>query len=187
MDHQYYYHEHLLRLFVPLVYKTLARCNIHSAHIHYDDYWQELRIKLLQIAQNFDGQPLTNDDDRYRFTAYAQRGLYWHLIDLIRRDQRDLARQETPEDLQAFLENLSEPENIHQAPPSIASMYITRFIEQARHHLSEEEYQLFLLLTTEVGTYTEIAEILGITRENLYKRRIQLRRKLRPLKYLLKK
>ena len=66
-------------------------------------------------------------------------------------------------------------------------MYITRFIEQARHYLSEEEYQLFLLLTTEVGTYTEIAEILGITRENLYKRRIQLRRKLRPLKYLLKK
>ena len=79
MDHQYYYHEHLIRLFAPLVYKTLARCNIHSAHIHYDDYWQELRIKLLQIAQNFDGQPLTNDDDRYRFTAYAQRGLYWHL------------------------------------------------------------------------------------------------------------
>lgn len=48
---------------------------IYPSDNQYEDYLQELRIKLIKIAENFDGDPLVKD--KYRFTNFAKRGLTW--------------------------------------------------------------------------------------------------------------
>ena len=173
MDDKYYYHEHMLRMFAPLLYKTLSRAGIDSRHLYYDDYLQELRLKLFHISRSFDGQPLFNDDDRYRFVAYAQRGLYWYLIDLL--------RMEPP--CTASLDHF--PQYQDDLTPLQTPIFLESFIAAARQRLSEDEFQLFQLLASDCGTYNEIASILNITRENLYKRRCKLKQKLHDIRNLL--
>lgn len=59
---------------------------IYPSDNQYEDYLQELRIKLIKIAENFDGDPLVKD--KYRFTKFAKRGLTWYLINLLRSDKK---------------------------------------------------------------------------------------------------
>ena len=75
----------LLIEFKPLIYKTLSRLRIHPHHMNFDDFFQELQIKLVEIYQGFEGDPLRVEADRYKFTAYAGNGLYWRGIDLFKK------------------------------------------------------------------------------------------------------
>ena len=52
----------------------------------YDDFFQELQLKLVDLYTHFDGLPLEKEIDRYRFTSYAKTGLYWHGLNLLRKD-----------------------------------------------------------------------------------------------------
>ena len=54
-------HEKLLSQFEPLLFKTLSRVNMRRIHADYDDYLQELRLKLLTLADKFDGDPFKED------------------------------------------------------------------------------------------------------------------------------
>lgn len=78
--------ELLLAQYTPLLHKVMKSLHLQSFDTQYEDYLQELRIKLIEIAKDFDGDP--RDKDKYRFTNYAQRGLRWYLIDLLRKNKK---------------------------------------------------------------------------------------------------
>ncbi|HLR92856.1 MAG TPA: sigma-70 family RNA polymerase sigma factor [Atopostipes sp.] len=168
----------LLIEFKPLIHKTIHRLNIHPRHINYDDYFQELQMKLIQIYQSFDGDPLYNKEDRYKFTAYAGNGLYWRGIDLFK--DKQFTSLPTMEDMQ--LEQLIED----SGSISEGSVYIEDFLTKAQVRLTESEYLLFLYLAEGKYTITEIAELMNVSRGTVYKRRAKIQKKLEDIKECLK-
>lgn len=76
----------LLSQYEPLIHKTLSRMNIKQHYRDYDDFAQELRLKLVDIYETFDGNAC-EEADKFRFSSYAGKGLYWYGINLIRTQQ----------------------------------------------------------------------------------------------------
>lgn len=74
MDSHKHQEEQLLVQFEPLLFKTLGRLNIRRVNADYDDFLQELRLKLLTISDKFDGDPYK--EDVFRFLGFAKQSLY---------------------------------------------------------------------------------------------------------------
>ncbi|AMB99883.1 hypothetical protein AWM75_07840 [Aerococcus urinaehominis] len=79
--------EQVIREFTPLIYTAIYRFGLSRHHRHFDDYYQELSLKLLSLTNTFDGDVL--GADRYQFTAYATTSLRRYMIDLWRKYQQD--------------------------------------------------------------------------------------------------
>src|SRR5699024_8270298 len=88
------YLDDLLKQFKPLIHKTMNRMKIFQNHMDYDDFIQELQIQLIEILHRFDGDPLASDEDRFKFTAYASNGLYWHGLNLLKKNAPELIHAE---------------------------------------------------------------------------------------------
>lgn len=176
MDHHSLYKSYLLKQFEPLLHKTLHRLSIFQGHGSYEDYLQELRLKLLAIEAEFDGKPLKGDG--IRFAAYAGKGLYWHLVNLLRSDNRQ----------QEFLvEDISLVSDLEAPPiPFLEGTHaLTTFMEEVNQRLTQEELTLFYTLADGSYTMNEIATGYGVTRKTIYDRKKKLVAKLASLKYLL--
>lgn len=178
MDVRSLHRSRVLAQFEKLIHRTLARAQVSQQHMFYDDYAQELRLKLLEIERNFDGQAL--GADRIRFVAFAGRGLYWQLISLLRKEKRVL-----PSENVADLLDYGAGELVCTAPGETASTGMLVFIEEARRILTGDEFELFLLLCDGTWSMVELAEYYGVGRQTMYKRKEKLARKLEKLKGLL--
>ena len=170
----------LLIQFEALIHKTMQRLNIPQTNMFYEDFTQELYIQLIEIYYTFEGDPLAIEVDRYKFTAYAGRGLYWHGLNLLRQDKLDTFQATDEEQLDWLQE---QEEQLTQT--SSASLYIEDFLKQARARLAVEDYRLLLYLVE--GTYTmkELAKLLGVSRDTIYQRRKRIQDRLQDLKECL--
>ena len=173
MDFQSLYRSRVLAQFEPLVHKTLARLFISPRHVSYEDYAQELRLKLLEIEAGFDGKAL--GEDRMRFVAFAGRGLYWFLISLLRKEKK--AVSVSFDDIEAAIEC--------EVPVESSRLELVLFLEEARRRLDAGEFELFQLLMHGEWTVTEIARFYGVQRKAIYRRKKKLVDKLSDLKDLL--
>src|SRR5690625_3012284 len=121
----------------------MNRLNILQNNIHYEDFTQELQIQLIDIYQSFEGSPLASEIDRYKFTAYAGQGLYWHGLNLLRQDTLDTINPTDEAEMDWFMEEEGEPSY---------SLYIEDFFQQAKRRLAAEDYLLVLYMSE--GKYT---------------------------------
>lgn len=176
IDYRSLYKSRVLDQFEPLIHKTLSRLFISQTHVNYQDYFQELRIKLLDIEATFDGDAMGKD--RIRFVAYAGQGLKWHLLSILRKNSRQ--KEVSVEDITTLAEETIMP--IESSKAAVLS-----FLEEIRRRLTLEEYELVLMLCDDTFTIEEIAEYFGIRRQTVYKRRAKIVSKIEDLKYLLLK
>ncbi|MCY3044196.1 sigma-70 family RNA polymerase sigma factor [Aerococcus urinae] len=167
------YADRLLREFEALIHKTLADLTIRKCHGDYQDYAQELRLKLLDLAEAFDGNPL--GEDRYRFVAYAGRYLRWSLLDLLRQSQR--FPQLTLSEHQDLLTESAETEAF--------DLGAADFLQAVQETLSERDYQLTLALAERDFSIAEIARTFGVARKTIYQWKTRLAQLLLPFKDLL--
>lgn len=167
--------EQLLDQYNPLIHRVMKSLYIYPSDNQYEDYLQELRIKLIKIAENFDGDPLVRD--KYRFTNFAKRGLTWYLIDLFRSDKK--AKDEVSllditfieEDGLGLLEDSRLP--------------VISFYEEVKKRLNSTEITLFWALLSGNYTSQQLAMEYGVSRKTISKRKKQIRDKLQSLKIIL--
>lgn len=170
------FQEQLILKFKPLIHKVLRSVYLNPSNPNYDDYYQELSLELINIVQNFKGDPL--GDEQYIFTAYAQRGLKWFLIDKIRADKfphfeisaSDAIYYENEEGLE-FNSSLTSGVNL--------------FMTEAKKRLNAKESELFKYIASGDYTLTELAKHFGLSRKTISKRKGQIKEKLKNLKYIL--
>lgn len=168
-------HEKLLSQFEPLLFKTLSRVNMRRIHADYDDYLQELRLKLLTLADKFDGDPFK--EDLVRFLGFAKQGLYRYTLDLIRKsaENADFVGSDVSE-----LSELLHSDFVFGLSPEIQV-----FIEQANEVLTVKEREIFAYLLQGGYTGQDIADELGISRKIMNKYKSRIKEKLMPLKGIL--
>ena len=170
----------LIAKFTPLIHKTMHRLNISRDHMLYDDYFQELQIKLIHMYRSFDGDPLINETDSFKFTAYAGKGLYWRGIDIIRNKKLTSYELIENENLELLMQENHTHTNLVES-----NSILEDFFRQAKSRLSEQEYLLFRYLSEGDYSIQEIAKIFNVSRATIYKRREMIQRKLEDLKECL--
>lgn len=168
--------EQLLKQFEPLLFKTLGRLNIGRRRIDYDDYLQELRLKLLYLAEQFDGDPFK--EDIYRFLGFAKQSLYRYTLDLLKKHSQkfDVVNSDVSE-----LGTILHSDLIFDSNPEIQE-----FFKKASQVLTLKERHIFLLMVEGGYTIQEMADRFGVSRKTMNKYRKTIREKLAPLRGLLK-
>lgn len=144
----------IIQQFEALIHHVLTQWTLPNGS--YDDYAQELRLKLLDLAQAFEGDPL--GADRYPFVAYARRGLRWQLMDLVKQDSQPDALP-----LETFQETLSAPD-----PQPDSQLVLHQALAQVQAQLPASHHQL-LTLRLQGYSMTECSQVLGVSRKTLYK------------------
>ena len=86
-DHYPLDQEQLLARYRLLLHHVLHQYHLLAKDQDYDDYFNELYLHLVRLARDFDGDALS-ESDRFRFVGYAQRGLSWHLGQLLAKRSR---------------------------------------------------------------------------------------------------
>lgn len=163
--------EQILIQYNRLIHRVLSDNGQKKTDNNYEDLYQELSIKLIEIAEKFSGDPI---EDAYVFTAYAQQGLQWYLIDLLRSYSSVSVEIPlsnfifTPVGAESFSEN------------------ITAFLSEAKKRLTKSENQLFQSLING-QTLSELAKDLGVSKNTMSKRKKRIIEKIKDLKHLLLK
>lgn len=151
--------EQLHQHYQKLLHYILHRYHLSSRNEQYDDLYQELYLQLVAVAQQFDGDPLT---DRYRFTAYAKTRLCWWMNDYFKQQRPPAVLLQVKDEPSTYMDT-------HQAE---------QFMNMAQSLLSEEEYEFLLYVLEEGISASEKAERLGISRKTYYQRKQKLTKKL---------
>ena len=162
--------ELLLNQYQLLIKKVLRETNVYESHNSYEDYYQELSIKLIEIAKKFEGDLFVGD--KYQFVSYAQKGLNWYLLDLLRSDSsynHEFALSEF-----TFIED-----NTKVMPDKMLSFYA-----EVRKRLNSEEFIIFKGIANNY-TLKEIAEWLKVSPTTIAKKKRRLVAKLNDLKHIL--
>ncbi|MGX7107817.1 sigma-70 family RNA polymerase sigma factor [Hutsoniella sourekii] len=169
------WYREILDQFEPLLHKTLNSLGIYGFHPDRDDYLQELRLKLIDLALSFQGD-LKDLDVARQFVAYSQRGLRWHLINLLKQpnaDKLDFSDVSIESEWEAM--GCLDPQD-----------YLTQdLLSQLRLILNPTEYQIVHLIATDKLTMTQVAEELNLSRKTLYQYRQRIQDKLAPYKDFL--
>lgn len=167
---------HFINSFQPLVYKTLSRLNISQANPDFEDCVQELTVHLLKLRELFHEDIFKSDKNRFKFTAYAAKGLYWFGLNLIRYSNKEYSYASTAEDIEYF------SEKYNNEIKSTTKLHIKDFFIQAKKRLSEEDYQLLIYISEGVYTSTEIAKLLNVSRSTVYDRKYKIQARLEDLR-----
>ena len=171
------YLEKLLIQFQALIHKTMNRLNLRQHDMDYDDLTQELQLHLLTIFESFQGDPLRSEADRYKFTAYAGRGLYWHGLNLLRQNKMNPVHISDNEEMDWLIEQEGDSDKETQT-----NIYIEDFLKQAQGRLSEEDYSLLLHIVEGKYTMDELAGLMGVSRDTIYQRKKKIQQRLLNIK-----
>lgn len=162
----------LLLEFEPLLHRVLKDAYLDRDHLFYEDFLQELRLKLLTMATHFDGQAL--GEDRYRFTAYCRRGLLWYAQDLKAKFRNQAAPQA----------DMTENALMDQSQPQISTTLQT-FLQAAQDRLSPEDFLFVRLSGLADYSLQDLCRFFKCSRQALYQRRKRIAHRLSGLKDLL--
>ncbi|MCR8968925.1 LuxR C-terminal-related transcriptional regulator [Facklamia sp. 7083-14-GEN3] len=158
-------------LFDPLIHHCLHHYQLSVYDIDYQDHLQEMRLELLRLYQNFQGDPLNCQDDRYQFVAYAGKGLRWFLLNRFRQS----AHQVTPTDpltLSDLIEEAGEAETQE-------AQYLLE--QSAKEHLTRRELKIFNLILKGKWLNWEICQLCQISERTLRYDKKRIANKLRHL------
>ncbi|MBG9981874.1 sigma-70 family RNA polymerase sigma factor [Aerococcaceae bacterium DSM 111020] len=158
-------HSHqLLTQFEPLIHHTVRRLGFTPIHAYYQDFCQECRLHLLTLSDQFDGQPL--GADRYAFTAYAKRGLTWHLTNFLRSQHPDR---------ELSLEEIEQTANQLTLATSESSYSLTKLLTDMEDQLPEESYALLTLLLSSDANTQELATLFQVSERTIRYRKNRLK------------
>lgn len=169
----------LINSFQPLVYKTLSRLNISQSNLFFEDYVQELTIHLLSLQDSFKQDVFESDKNRFKFTSYAAKGLYWFALNLIRSNKIVCSYTSAVDDMEYYINK----KDTQKTPNS--NLHITDFLRQAEKRLTVEDYRLLIYISEDVYTPSEIATMMGISRSTFYERKQKIQLRLKDLRRCL--
>lgn len=154
--------EKLVEMYSSVIHHTLHHHGVFSHHQNYGDYFNELYIKLIDLADKFQGDAL-DDTERGHFVAYAKAGLERQLWQLLKQERQ--RKREIP------LENLC----IQQSSDELESE-LTRidFLANARRVLEKEDYDFLLVVVDDNWTVSDKAKMLGMSRKTYYQKRSRI-------------
>lgn len=167
----------MLQQFEPLVFRVLNHYHVYKTDRDYEDFAQELRIKLCRIAEDFDGQPLTDAEDRYRFVTYASNGLRWQLLNLLKKRRNEQLLDKEKIDL------VIDHKDPYQ--DSEAQVVLTGIHAKARQLLNDEEFGLYMDLVKGYLSVPELLDVHDLKRSTFYEMKKRIAAKLAVLKYQL--
>lgn len=170
-----------LEEFKPLIHKTLQRVNIPPSHVDHDDFFQELQIKLLSILEKFQSNTTDLETKKYKFIAYAGQGLYWHSINLIRRQSLQFTAMPDEESMDWLAQKKTVETDSFES-----TIHTKEFFELAKQRLSKADYVFLIDLIERECTMQELADAYGVSRTTIYNRRKKLQIRLQDLKECLK-
>lgn len=167
-------------------YDALLHKVLHQEGMHlgaksrlYDDYLQELRLKLLDVARRFEGDPLSEDkEERYQFIAYARKALMWHTRNLLRVDK---AMREAPQDDQLLI---FDCDGDLVMPNVDEQLSLEMFCQVAKLKLTDAEWDLFASLVMDDQLACDYAREHHISKQVVSKRKHRIKEKLQSLKKL---
>ena len=148
--------EVLVEMYGSVIHHVLHKQGVHKQQDEYGDYYNELYIKLVDLASKFRGNAL-DEAERGRFVGYAKPALTRYLWWLLKRDSyRKLE----------VLTDGSEYEfgHVYQA----SELSLVEYMADAERVLSTEEYEFFKVAADTRWTVTEKARMLGISRKGYY-------------------
>lgn len=170
-----------LKDYTPLIHKVLQQLNIPQNHMDYEDYFQELQIKLIEILQNFKNDSADLEEKNAKFVAYAGRGLYWHGLDLLGK-KTNLPFDTVDNDYIDWLAN-------HELADSTSfesNLSTEDFFHLAKKRLSEKEYLLLIQLAEGQHTMQELADEYGVARDTIYQWKHKIQNRLEGIKDCLR-
>ena len=148
--------EALVEMYGSVVHHVLHKQGVHRQRDEYGDYYNELYIKLVDLAGKFRGEAL-DEAERGRFVGYAKPALTRYLWWLLKRDSF------------RKLEVLSDGSQHEFGLVDQASeLSLVEYMADAERMLSPEEYEFFKVAADTRWTVTEKARMLGISRKGYY-------------------
>lgn len=166
-------HQQLLDQYEPLVHKVLSRMNIKVYYRDYEDFAQELRLELLAAYDRFQGDPF--EANKYEFTAYAGRALRWRVTRLLRQQ----AKSDLPSESLDFIEDRPQEEK------EVQKTQLKLFLEEAKCRLNYKEWLLVHLAQEPDMGLSELADLVGLSRQKVRDLFCNIRKQLFPYKSLL--
>ena len=192
----------LVEQYGGVIHYVLHSQAYYRGHPDYEDFYQELYLKLWDLALKFKGQPL-EAQSRSRFVGYVKPALRYYLWDLAQAASRRRSREplgllgngggaEPDSELVADLlaQDLKRSETgawqAQQGGTQESSQGADAFLAAARSRLSDKEADFLTFLLDPRLTDTAKASQLGISLSSYDDRRTRLATKLWDLKALLK-
>ena len=154
--------EKLVEMYSSVIHHTLHHHGVFSHHQNYGDYFNELYIKLLDLADKFQGDAL-EDAERGHFVAYAKAGLERQLWQLLKQERQ--RKREIP------LENLFIQQSIYKLESELTRI---DFLASARRVLEKEEYDFLLVIADDHWTVSDKTQMLGMSRKTYYQKRSRI-------------
>ena len=148
--------EVLVEMYGSVIHHVLHKQGVHRQRDEYGDYYNELYIKLVDLAGKFRGDAL-DEAERWRFVGYAKPALTRYLWWLLKRDSYRKLEVLTDG-------NQHEFDLVDQA----SELSLVEYMADAERVLSPEEYEFFKVAADSQWTVTEKAKMLGLSRKGYY-------------------
>lgn len=150
--------EVLVEMYGSVIHHVLHKQGVHRKRDEYGDYYNELYIKLVDLAGKFRGDAL-DEAERWRFVGYAKPALTRYLWWLLKRDS--YRKLEVPSDGSQHEFGLVD---------QVSELSLVECMADAERVLSIEEYEFFKVAADSQWTVTEKAKMLGMSRKGYYER-----------------
>ena len=148
--------EVLVEMYGSVIHHVLHKQGVHRQRDEYGDYYNELYIKLVDLAGKFRGNAL-DEAERGRFVGYAKPAITRYLWCLLKRDR--FRKLEVMSDGSQHEFGL-----VDQA----SELSLVEYMADAERMLSPEEYEFFKVAADTRWTVTEKAKMLGMSRKGYY-------------------
>lgn len=141
-----------------IVYGVLKRLNIRPDNSQFEDLKQEGFIHLAKKYSLYDGD--VKDD---KICAYLFQGVYWYLLDLLRKQQRnDNKMIDVSKDNDQWTAEIEDPKSLHDELDNIEIM------NQLWLHCTGNQRRFLCCTYNDAMTVTQIARKYGVSRKTVY-------------------
>ena len=161
-----------------IVHGVLKKLGVSRMHSDYDDFVQQGLLKLMEAYETFP-QDLEQAEFLYQFTGFAYKKVQWHMLDLLRKQQRKWANEMSwPEDLEKNQPDMHAPfEQAYQEMDLLKEMLPL---------LTKNEQVYLLDAVVHRLSVTEIAKKQEVSRKTVYQWKKRVAEKLSHFLLVLK-
>lgn len=161
-----------------IVHGALKKLGVYRSHPDYDDFVQQGLLKLVEAYETFP-EDLEQEAFLYQFTGYAYKKVRWHMLDLLRKQQRkwnyempwpDEVAMEQPDTQLSFEQSYQDMDLLKEMLPL----------------LTKNEQAYLLDAVVKQLSVTEIAAKQGVSRKTVYQWKKRVAEKLNHFLLILK-